>query len=159
MVIRGDLIELIDDNNVSDTITEEIDNGKNIPWKFNGDDPIPIEIFSLYSVDSGTITINDVKNEVFEEIKKSEFSHISSRIHVYEVMFILFFEFAKEKYPNEFEFSHFGLVPTSDFFTTLNANSVINIRNKKFLFTKQAITRIEEHLSEFQSKYHDSSFF
>jgi len=48
MVIRGDLIELIDDNNVSDTITEEIDNGKNIPWKFNGDDLIPIEIFSLY---------------------------------------------------------------------------------------------------------------
>jgi len=73
-------------------------------------------------------------------------------------MFILFFEFAK-KYPNEFEFSHFDLVPTNDFFTTLNANSVINIRNNKFLFTKQAITRIEEHLSEFQNKYPGSSFF
>jgi len=48
MVIRGDWIELIDDNNVSDTITEEIDNGKNITWKFNGDDPITIEIFFIF---------------------------------------------------------------------------------------------------------------
>ena len=159
MVIRGDLIELIDDQNVSEIITEGIDNGENISWKFNGDDPIPIEIFSLYSVDSGKITINDVKNDVFEEIKKSEFSHVSSRIHVYEEMFILFFEFAREKSSQDFEFSHFGLVPTSDFFNTLNSNPVINIRTKKFLFTKQAIDRIEEHLTEFQSKYPDSSFF
>jgi len=158
MVIRGDLIELVDESNISDIITEEIDNGENVPWKFNGDDPIPIEIFSLYSIDSGKITINDVKNDVFEEIRKSEFSHVSSRIHVYEEMFILFFEFAKEKYPKEFELFYFGLVPTSDFFNTLNDNPVISIRSKKFLFSKQALSRIEEHLSEFQSKYPDSPF-
>ena len=158
MVICGDLIELTDDNNVSDTNTEEIDNGENITWKFNGDDPIPIEIFSLYSVDSGKITINDVKNDVFEEIRKSEFSHVSSRIHVYEEMFILFFEFAKEKSSKDFDFFHFGLAPTSDFFTTLNANPIITIRSKKFLFTKQAIDRIEEHLTEFKNKYPDSPF-
>lgn len=159
MTIRGDLVELTDDSNVSDTKTEDIDNIENISWKFNGDDPIPIEIFSLYSVDSGNITINDVKHDVFEEIKKSEFSHVSSRIHVYEEMFILFFEFAKENSSKDFEFFHFGLVPTSDFFTTLSANPVITIRSKKFLFTPEAISRIEKHLAEFQSKYPDSSFF
>ncbi len=119
MVIRGDLIEVINDNDISEIKTEEIDNVDVIPWKFNGDEPIPIEIFSLYSVDTGTITINDIHNDVFEIIKKSDFSHVSARIHVYEEMFILFFEFAKEKYPKDFEFVHFGLVPTSDFFTTL----------------------------------------
>ena len=110
-------------------------------------------------MDSGKVTINDVKNSVFEEIKKSEISHVSSRVHVYEEMFILFFEFAKEKYPNDFTFTHFGLVPTSDFFNTLNANPVITIRTKKFLFSKQALSRIMEHLSEFRKKYPDSSFF
>ncbi len=61
-----------------------------------------MEIFSLYSVDSGMITINDVKNNMFKEITKSEISHVSSRIHVYEEMFILFFEFVKEKYSDYF---------------------------------------------------------
>ena len=45
MVIRGDLIELIDDNVDPDMKTEEIDNTENISWKFNSDEPIPIEIF------------------------------------------------------------------------------------------------------------------
>ena len=142
MVICGDLIELIDDDNNSDI---EIDNVEKVPWKFNGDEPIPLEIFSLYSVDSGMITINDVKNDVFEKIKKSDISHISSHIHVHEKMFILFFEFAKETYPKDFELIHFGISPTSDFFTTLN-NPAINIRTKKFLFSKQAIARITDHL-------------
>jgi hypothetical protein len=158
MVICGDLIELIADNNDPDIKIEKIDNVENVPWQFNGDEPIPLEIFSLYSVDSGTITINDVKNDVFEEIKKSEISHVSPRIHVYEEMFILFFEFAKEKYPKDFELIHFGISPTSDFFTTLNNNPAINIRSKKFLFSKQAITRITDHLAEFKNKYPDSPF-
>ena len=70
-----------------------------------------------------------------------------------------FFEFARKKSSQDFEFFHFGLVPTRDFFITLNSNPVINIRTKKFLFTKQATDRIEEHLAEFQSKYPDSPFF
>lgn len=159
MVICGDLIELIPGNNDPDIKPEEIDNVENVPWKFIGDEPIPLEIFSLYSVDSGMITINDVKNNVFDEIKKSEISHVSSRIHANEEMFILFFEFAKEKYPKDFELIHFGLAPTSDFFTTLNNNPVINIRTKKFLFSKPAITRIVDHLAEFKNKYPDSPFF
>ena len=44
----------------------------------------------------------------FEVIRKSDFSHVSARIHVYEEMFILFFEFIKEKYSKDFEFVHFG---------------------------------------------------
>ena len=141
MITRGDLIEIIDGNDVTEVKPKEIDEVDDIPWKFNGDEPIPIEIFSLYSVDTGTITINDIHNDVFEVIRKSDFSYVSARIHVYEEMFILFFEFAKEKYPKYFEFVHFGLVPTSDFFTTLNANSVIKIRTKKFIFTKKELKK------------------
>jgi len=159
MVISGDLIELIDNNNDPDMKTEELDNVENVPWEFNGNEPIPMEVFSLYSVGSGMITINDVKNNIFDEIKKSEISHVSSRIHDGEEMFILFFEFAKEKHPKDFELIHFGLSPTSDFFTTLNNNPVINIRSKKFLFNKQAIARITNHLAEFKNKYPDSPFF
>ncbi len=158
MVIRGDLIELIDDNDVTETKTEEIDNVDDIPWKFNSDEPIPVEIFSLYSVDTGTITINDVHNDVFEVIRKSDFSHVSARIHVYEEMFILFFEFAKEKYSKDFEFVHFGFVPTSDFFTTLDSNPIIKIRTKKFIFTKKGIKKTLDLLNEFKKKYPDSSF-
>ena len=156
MVTQGDLTELINDD--LQTKSEEIHDVSHVPWKFNNDDPIPIEIFSLYSVDTGTITINDIHENVFEGIKKSNFSYISSRIHVYEEMFILFFEFAIEKYPKEFEFVHFGLVPTSDFFTTLDANPIIKIRTKKFVLNKNTIKKVTDHLSEFKKKYPDSSF-
>lgn len=159
MVICGDLIELIDDNYNPDVKTEQIDNVENVPWVFNNNEPIPMEIFSLYSVDSGMIIINDVKNNIFDEIKKSDISHVSSRIHDNEEMFILLFEFAKEKYPKDFELIHFGLAPTSDFFTTLNNNPSINIRSKKFIFSKQAIARITDHLAEFKNKYPNSPFF
>ena len=45
MVICGDLIELITDNNDPDMKTEEIDPAENVPWKFNGDELIPLIFF------------------------------------------------------------------------------------------------------------------
>lgn len=52
--------------------------------------------------------------DLFDKIKKSEFSHVFVYMNKYEEMFILFFEFAIETRVNEFV--HFGFVPTSDFF-------------------------------------------
>ena len=93
MVVIGDLIEQTNDDQNSIN-TEVLQNLENIPWTIQNESKIPVEIFSLYSTNSGTITINDVHSELFERIKKSEFSHVFVHIDQYEEMFILFFEFA-----------------------------------------------------------------
>lgn len=159
MAIQGDLIELIDAKNVPEIIDGEPSNVPDINWTFTGNEKIPIEVFSLYSVNSGIITINDVNYDVFEKIKKSNFSNVAPRIHVYEEMFILFFEFATEISSKDFEFVHFGLVPTSDFFATLNSNPKIRIRTKDFVFTEDAVKKITEKLDEFKEKYPDNPLF
>ncbi|NNL37501.1 MAG: hypothetical protein HKP34_04255 [Nitrosopumilus sp.] len=131
-------------------------NVPSINWTFANNTKIPIEVFSLYSVKSGIISISDISYDVFEKIKKSNFSNVTARIHVYEEMLILFFEFATETEPNDFEFVHFGLVPTNDFFATLNSNPKIRIKTKEFLFTTECIKKINETLSEFKEKYPDN---
>ena len=91
MVIVGDLIELTNEGQDYDD-TETLKNSEHIPWTIQNESKIPVEIFSLYSINSGTITINDVHFELFDRIKKSEFSHVFVHIDHYEEMFILFFE-------------------------------------------------------------------
>ena len=115
MVIVGDLIELTDDAHDSGDV-KVLKNLESIPWTIKKDSKVLIEIFSLYSTASGTVTINDVKYDLFDQIKKSEFSHVFVHIDQYEEMFILFFEFAIETGVNEFEFVRFGFISTSDFF-------------------------------------------
>ena len=152
MVIVGDLIELTDDEQDADNI-EVLKNLENIPWTIQDESKIPIEIFSLYSINSGTVTINDVKFDLFERIKKSEFSRVFVHMDQYEEMFILFFEFAIEIGVNEFKFVHFGFVPTSDFFNTLSSNPILKIKTKNFKFSESTMKRILEKLNEFKSKY------
>jgi len=158
MVIVGDLIELTDEEQDSDN-AESLQNLENIPWTIHDNSNIPIEIFSLYSTGPGTVTINDVNFELFERIKKSEFSHIFVHIDHYEEMFILFFEFAIEIGTNEFEFVHFGFVPTNDFFNTLSSNPILKIKTKNFKFSESAMKRILEKLDEFKSKHPENSSF
>ncbi|MGY5144107.1 MAG: hypothetical protein ACW9XH_06460 [Candidatus Nitrosopumilus sp. bin_32a] len=150
MVVVGDLIEIVD--KVSDN-GKEIKDLEKIPWIIQSESKIPIEIFSLYSINSETVTINDVHSETFDQIKKSEFSHVFVHVDQYEEMFILFFEFAVETIADNFEFVHFGIVPTNDFFNTLNSNPILKIRTKNFKFSESAMGRILEKLSEFNSKY------
>lgn len=95
------------------------------------------------------------KSDVFEEIKNSKFSHVTAHIHIYEEMFILF-EFAIEK-NNNFEFVHFGLVPTKKFFDVLKIKPVIKIRNKVFSLSELALKKILDKLDEFNSKYPDKA--
>ncbi len=71
----------------------------------------------------------------------------------YEEMFVLFFEFAIETGVNEFEFVHFGFVPTSDFFNTLSSNPVLKVLTKNFKFSEPCMKNILEKLDEFNSKY------
>jgi len=152
MVIVGDLIELTDGEQGSEN-TNVLKKLENIPWTIEVDSKIPIEIFSLYSINSGTVTINDVNFELFDQIKKSEFSHIFVHIDHYEEMFVLFFEFAIEKEVDEFEFVHFGFVPTSDFFDTLSSNPILKIKTKNFKISEDVMKRILGKLDEFNSKY------
>lgn len=158
MVIVGDLIELPDKEQDSDETTV-LKNLENIPWTIHGESNIPIEIFSLYSTASGTVTINDVEFHLFDQIKKSEFSHVFVYIDKYEEMFILFFEFAIKIGTNEFEFVHFGFVPTNDFFDTLSSNPILKIKTKNFKFSESTMKRILEKLDEFKSKYPKNSSF
>ena len=158
MVIVGDLIELTDEEQDSDN-AESLQNLENIPWTIQDGSAIPVEIFSLYSTESGTVTINDVNFELFELLKKSKFSHIFVHIDHYEEMFILFFEFAIEIGTNEFEFVHFGFVPTNDFFNTLSSNPILKIKTKNFKFSESAMKRILEELDVFKSKYPKNSSF
>ena len=158
MVIVGDLIELPDREQDFDESTV-IKNLENIPWTIHDESNIPIEIFSLYSTASGTVTINDVQFYLFDQIKKSEFSHVFVYIDKYEEMFILFFEFAIEIGANEFEFVHFGFVPTNDFFDTLSSNPILKIKTKNFKFSESTMERILEKLNEFKSKYPKNSSF
>lgn len=157
MTITGDLVEL---NNVYDvpSFSRETIEHEDLPWLINADSKIPIEIFSLYCIDSEIVQINDVNNEIFDMIKNSTFSRITAHIHDYEEMFILFFEFAIER-NNGFEFVHFGLVPTRDFFDALKNNSVLKIRSKLFYLTEFALKRILDKLDKFNSKYADKSSF
>ena len=74
-------------------------------------------------------------------------------------MFVLFFEFATEIGANEFEFVHFGFVPTNDFFNTLSSNPILKIRTKNFKLSDDAMKRILEKLNEFNSKYPKNSQF
>ena len=152
MVIVGDLIELTDEEQDSDN-AKVLKNLENIPWTIQDNSKIPVEIFSLYSTDSGTVTINDVNFELFELLKKSEFSHIFVHIDHYEEMFILFFEFAIETNANNFEFVHFGFVPTRNFFDTLSSNPILKIKTKNFKISEDSMKRILGKLDEFNSKY------
>jgi len=166
MAIVGDLIELslVDlvelslEEQDSDNV-EVLKNLENIPWTIKNESKIPMEIFSLYSINSGTITINDVKFELFDRLKKSNFSHVFVHMDQYEEMFILFFEFAIETGVNEFEFVHFGFVPTSDFFNTLSSNPILKIKTKHFKFSDDAMKRILEKLDEFKSKFPENQQF
>jgi len=157
VTITGDLVEL---SNVCDvpSSSQEIIEHENLPWLINADSKIPIEIFSLYFIDSEIVQINDVDNKIFDMIKNSTFSHITAHIHDSEEMFILFFEFAIEQ-NNEFEFVHFGLVPTNDFFDALKNKPVLKIRTKLFYLTEFALKRILDKLDEFNSKYGDRYSF
>jgi len=152
MVIIGDLIELIDSESTSN---EEF--FENIPWEFHDGVKIPPETFALYSIESGIVRIQELRNEVFNGIEHSSFSHVYAHISPYDEMFMLIFEFAVEKNTEQFEFTHFGIVPTSDFFNILNDNPIIKIRHKKFQFTESSIQKILEKLTEFKSKYPDNS--
>jgi hypothetical protein len=158
MVIVGDLIELSDKEQDYDETTV-LKNLENIPWTIQDESKMPVEIFSLYSTASGTVTINDVKFDLFDRIKKSEFSHVFVYIDKYEEMYILFFEFAIEIGADEFEFVHFGFVPTNDFFDTLSSNPVLKIKTKNFKFSESTMKRILEKLDEFKSKYPKNSSF
>jgi DNA-directed RNA polymerase subunit L len=148
MTITGDLFELIDDD--SSHVEKKVFD--NIPWELDEDTKIPPETLALYSIDSGIILINELKNAVFDGIESSSFSHICVNFSKYDEIFVLFFEFAIEKY-GEFEFVHFGIVPTSDFFNVLDDNPIIKIRTKRFQFTKSAVEKILERLTEFKTKY------
>ncbi|QLH04681.1 hypothetical protein C5F49_04670 [Nitrosopumilus oxyclinae] len=158
MVIVGDLIELTDDGQDLENI-EILNNFDNISWTIQDGTKIPVEIFSLYSTNSGAVTINDVNFELFDRIKKSNFSHVFVHIDHYEEMFILFFEFATETESDSFEFVHFGFVPTGDFFSTLSSNPVLKIKTKNFKFSEGAMKKILEKLTEFNSKYSKNSQF
>lgn len=158
MVIVGDLIELTVDGQDLENI-KILNNFENISWTIQDGTKMPVEIFSLYSINSGAVTINDVNFELFDKIKKSNFSHVFVHIDHYEEMFILFFEFATEIESNSFEFVHFGFVPTSDFFNTLSSNPILKIKTKNFKFSEGAMKRILEKLSEFNSKYSKNSQF
>lgn len=150
MTIVGDLIELVDGESGS---SKEIKDLEKIPWTIQNESKIPVEILSLYSINSETVTINDVHSETFDRIKKSEFSHVFVHVDQYEEMFVLFFEFAIETNIDNFEFVHFGIVPTSDFFDTLNSNPILKIRTKNFKFSESTMKRLLEKLNEFNSKY------
>jgi len=152
MVIVGDLIELTGKEHDSDD-AQVLKNLENIPWTIQEDSKVPVEIFSLYYTNSGTVTINDVNFDVFDQIKKSEFSHVFVHMDKYEEMFVLFFEFAIETGVNEFEFVHFGFVPTSDFFNTLSSNPVLKVLTKKFKFSEPCMKNILEKLDGFNSKF------
>ena len=158
MVVVGDLIELTDEEQDYDN-AEILKNLENIPWTIHDESKIPVEIFSLYSINSGSVTINDVKFELFDQIKKSEFSHVFVYIDQYEEMFVLFFEFAIEIGANEFEFVHFGFVPTSDFFNTLSSNPILKIKTKNFKFSESTMKKILEKLDGFKSKYSKNQQF
>lgn len=152
MAIVGDLIELSVEEQDSDNV-DVFKNMENIPWTIQNESRMPVEIFSLYSINSGTVMINDVKFELFDRLKKSDFSHVFVHIDQYEEMFILFFEFAIETGVNEFEFVHFGFVPTGDFFNTLSSNPVLKIKTMNFKFSDDAMKRILKKLDEFNSKF------
>ena len=152
MVVVGDLIEQTGEEQDSGN-ADVFKNLENIPWTIQDGSKIPVEIFSLYSTASGTVTINDVKSDLFYEIKRSEFSHVFVHIDQYEEMFILFFEFAIETGVNEYQFVHFGFVPTSDFFNTYSSNPILKILTKDFKFSESSMKNILEKLNEFKSKY------
>jgi len=156
MAIVGDLTEFTNLNSIPDDIQTEI---KSIPWELNDEAKFPIETFSLYSIDSDIVTIHELKNEVFEGIEKSEISRVSTHFHSHEQLFILFFEFALEKYKNEFEFVHFGIVPTTDFFNTITTKPIIKVRHKFFRLSNSSLKIIQEKLIEFKNNYPDNSLF
>ena len=176
MTITGDLVELSNAYDVPSSSQETIEH-EDLPWLINIDSRIPIEIFSLYFINSEIVQIDDVDNKIFDMIKNSTFSHITAHnvdnkifdmiknstfshitahIHDSEEMFILFFEFAIEQ-NNKFEFVHFGLVPTNDFFDALKNKPVLKIRTKLFYLTEFALKRILDKLDTFNSKYGDKS--
>ena len=156
MTVNGDLIELIGTNLIPQNEQIEI---KSIPWELNDEAKFPIETFSLYSIDFGVITIKELKNIIFDGIEKSSFSRVSTHIHAHEELFILFFEFAIEKYENEYEFIHFGIVPTSDFFNLISSKPIIKIRHKYFQLKQSSIDNIQEKIKEFKTKFPDNSLF
>lgn len=151
MTITGDLVELSDVYDVPSSGQQTTEH-EDLPWLINTDSKIPIEIFSLYFINSEIVQINDVNNDIFDMIKHSTFSHITAHIHDHEEMFILFFEFAIEQ-NNGFEFVHFGLVPTNDFFNALKNKPVLKIRSKIFYLTEFALKKILDKLDKFNSKY------
>ena len=153
MVILGDLTELNDDDPLSKNEDKDLES---IPWEFHDGVKIQFETLALYSIDSDNVMIQELKTKVFEGIEKSSFSHAYPHIYQYDQLFILFFEFAIEKYTNEFEFVHFGIVPSSDFFNALNDNSIITIRSKNFHLTKHSLEKILEKVDEFKAKYPDN---
>lgn len=149
MEICGDFIELNERN--EEQKTQETIELENIKWQFKEDAKIPSEIFSLYSIQNGQIIINDVSNEILQGIKKSKYSRVSGHIHKYEELFIVFFEFAIEIGNNEFDVIHFGIVPTQDFFSTLETNNIIRIRDIHFNLTKYRIEKILSKFKEYES--------
>ena len=151
MVVCGDLIESSIDHSETSLNTEQIEDMKNVSWTFK-DAKIPVELFSLYSVESDKVVINDVSSDLFHHIKNSKYSRISAHIHIYEEMFILFFEFAVPA-ENDYNLVHFGLVPTSDFFTALKTSHTIKIKNLEFTITEYKEQKILEKFNEFNEKY------
>ena len=153
MVICGDFIEL-DERNFNDANkTEEISDLEHIQWKFTEGSKIPSDILSLYTVDNGKIIITDIRENILQGIKNSKYSRVSAHIQVYEEMLIIFFEFAIQKSPNEFEIVHFGLVPATDFFTALKPECVIKIRDEEFLITEYRINKILDVLKDFETRF------
>ena len=154
MTISGDLIELTADDSLPQVQELELEN---IPWELHEGIKVPLETCSLYSVDSEMVSIHELKNDVFEFIQKASLSHIYAHIYPYDQLFILFFEFAIEKDPEQFEFAHFGIVPASDFFNTMEIQNVIKIRDKTFQIKKSTMEKILEKVEEFRNKYPKNS--
>ena len=154
MTIYGDLIELPEDDSIAPPEEQDLEK---IPWEFHEGIKIHPETLSLYSIDSANVEITELKTEVFNAIEKSSFSNVYAHIYPYDELFILFFEFAIEKDVDQFEFSHFGIVPASDFFNALKENHVIKIRHKQFRLTKNSQEKILEKVNEFKSKFPKNS--
>jgi len=154
MAIYGDLIEITNDESIISTEEKDLEN---IPWEFHEGIKIPPETCSLYSIGFEKVSVDELSTKIFQFIEKSSFSHISAHIYPYDELFVLFFEFAIEKDPGQFEFAHFGLVPASDFFRTLKNNPVIKIRDKQFRLKKSALDKVLEKVTEFKTKFPDNS--
>jgi len=154
MVIYGDLTEIVNDDSITPPEEKDLEN---IPWEFQENTKIPPETCSLYSIDTKKVTIDELSTKNFQHIEKSSFSHVTAHIYSYDELFVLFFEFAIENDPGQFEFAHFGIVPASDFFRTLQNNPVIKIRDKQFHLKISALDKILEKVNEFKIKFPENS--